>query len=275
MAPKEIRGQLGSMFQFFFILGVTTSYWMDYGVSMNFSATSKQWQIPVAFQLVPGGLLGLGMLLTRESTRWLAKKGRREEAMASLMWVRGTDSIEVQEEFAEIIAGIEKEQRATEGFTWKEFFLPANRYRMFVAVTMQIGVQLTGNTSLAYSVLTVIYPPKANAGLTSPAIASLTMIYLEAMTYDISWDPVPWLYMSEIFPTRLREGGIAIGTATQWLFNFVFSQITPHATKGKSLEEMEQVFKSMKTAIDFEKVHHDVHAMFHPDDQKESAKHVE
>jgi MFS family permease len=69
MAPKEIRRQLGSMFQFFFTLGVMTSYWMDYGVSKNFSATSKQWQIPVAFQLVPGGLLGLGMLLTRESTR--------------------------------------------------------------------------------------------------------------------------------------------------------------------------------------------------------------
>jgi len=35
--------------------------------------------------------------------------------------------------------------------------------------------------------------------------------------------------MSEIFPSRIREIGIAIGTATQWLFNFVFSQITPHA----------------------------------------------
>ena len=74
--------------------------------------------------------------------------------------------------------------------------------------------------------------------------------------------------MSEIFPSRIREAAVAIGTATQWLFNFVFSQVTPHAvanlgwrtflmfcifnyalvvfawffikeTKGKSLEEME------------------------------------
>lgn len=74
--------------------------------------------------------------------------------------------------------------------------------------------------------------------------------------------------MGEIFPSRVREAGIAIGTSTQWLFNFVFSQATPHAvqnlgwrtflmfaifnwallvfvwifikeTKGKSLEEME------------------------------------
>lgn len=30
MAPKHIRGSLGSMFQFFFTLGVMTSYWIDY-----------------------------------------------------------------------------------------------------------------------------------------------------------------------------------------------------------------------------------------------------
>lgn len=76
------------------------------------------------------------------------------------------------------------------------------------------------------------------------------------------------LYMSEIFPTRIREGGIAVGAATQWLFGFTLSQITPAAvnnlgykaflmfccfnwalvlytwffikeTKGLSLEEME------------------------------------
>lgn len=52
------------------------------------------------------------------------------------------------------------------------------------------------------------------------------------MTYNISWGPVPWLYQSEIFPTRIREGAMAVGTATQWLFNFTFSQITPHAVEN-------------------------------------------
>lgn len=45
----------------------------------------------------------------------------------------------------------------------------------------------------------------------------------------MSFGPVSWLYMSEIFSNRTREIGIAVGTATQWLFNFVFSQATPHA----------------------------------------------
>ncbi|KAG2418604.1 hypothetical protein HFD88_001705 [Aspergillus terreus] len=345
MAPKSIRGRLGSMFQFFFTLGVMTSYWVDYGVSKMPSST-KQWRIPVGLQLVPGGILCMGMLLVKESTRWLAKKGRHDEAMASLIWVRGGDSPEVHQEMAEILAGIREEERQTEGLTWKEYLLPANRFRLFVVVTLQIGVQLTGNTSLAYfspqvfksvgagsnalffsgffgvakviacflflsflverigrkgalavgatlmgcffiivAVLTVTHPPNPNGGLSSASVASLVMIYLEAMVYNMSWGPVPWLYTAEIFPNRIREGGVAIGTATQWLFNFVFSQITPHAvnnlkwrtflmfaifnwalvvyvwffikeTKGKSLEEMELIFNAKHTQLDLDKTQH-------------------
>ena len=38
------------------------------------------------------------------------------------------------------MAGIEEEDRATEGLTWKEYWLPGNRLRMFIVVTMQIGM---------------------------------------------------------------------------------------------------------------------------------------
>ncbi|KAM0270645.1 hypothetical protein ACHAQH_009361 [Verticillium albo-atrum] len=332
MAPKNIRGTLGSMFQFFFTMGVMTSYWIDYAVEKHMDDVTAQWQVPVGLQLVPGAILGLGMIFTKESTRWLAKKGRMEEALASLIWVRGGDSPEVEEEWAEILAGIEEEQRVKSGVTWRELLEPINRWRVILIIALQIGVQLTGNTSMAYyapqifslvgagqnkllltgffgvckvvaclffllflverigrrgslmlgaflmgmymlivAVLTVTFPPNSDQGLTAPSIASLTMIYLEAMSYNISWGPVPWVYMGEIFPTRIREAGIAIGTSTQWLFNFVFSQVTPHAvenlgwrtflmfaifnwalvvfvwffireTKGKSLEEMEALF---------------------------------
>ncbi|KAJ5808640.1 hypothetical protein N7474_009909 [Penicillium riverlandense] len=346
MAPKQIRGQLGSMFQFFFTLGVMTSYWVDYGVSTGIDSSTKQWRIPVGLQLVPGVILCAGMLLVKESTRWLAKRGRPDDALESLIWVRGGDSAAVREEMAEILAGIQEEERITEGLTWKEFLLPANRFRMFVSITIQIGVQLTGNTSLAYfspqvfsavgagnnalffsgffgvakvvsclfflailverigrrgslmagsfimgalflivALITATHPPSPDAtGISSYSIASLTMIYLEAMVYNMSWGPVPWLYMAEIFPTRIREGGVAIGTATQWLFNFAFSQITPHAvnnlgwktflmfcifnwalvlytwlfikeTKGKSLEEMELVFNARHTQLDLNATH--------------------
>jgi len=337
MAPKNIRGMLGSFFQFFFTLGVMTSYWIDYAVHTHMEDSTAQWQIPVGLQLVPSAILGLGMLLTKESVRWLAKQGRHEDAMKSLSWVRGGEDDEVRAEFNEILLGLEEEARDKSGVTWRELLLvPTNRNRVVLIICLQIGVQLTGNTSMAYyapqifslvgagqdnllitgffgvvkvisclffllflverlgrrgsllagallmgmymlivAILTVKFPPDPDAGLTPSSIASLTMIYLEAMSYNISWGPVPWVYTGEIFPTRIREAGVAIGTATQWLFNFVFSQATPHAvenlgwktfvmfcvfnwalvvfvwffireTKGKSLEEMEELFGGEK-----------------------------
>ena len=99
MAPKEMRGMLGGFFQLFFTSGVMTSYWVDYGVAKHMKQSTAQWQIAVGLQLVPGVLLGLGMLLTKESTRWLAKTGQHEKAMASLTWVRGGERTqEVEDE---------------------------------------------------------------------------------------------------------------------------------------------------------------------------------
>ncbi|KAK5080893.1 hypothetical protein LTR05_008209 [Lithohypha guttulata] len=95
-APKHLRGRLGACFQLFFASGVTLSYWVAYAASAGVSsASSTQWMIPVGLQFVPGGLLGLGMLLIKESPRWLAQKDRNEEAYQSLLWVRGDESPEV------------------------------------------------------------------------------------------------------------------------------------------------------------------------------------
>lgn len=78
------------------------------------------------------------MIFVKESPRWLVKRERNEEALQNLIWVRGGDSEEVQDEFAEIVAGIEEERRVSEGLTYKELLLPSNRYRVFIAITMQL-----------------------------------------------------------------------------------------------------------------------------------------
>lgn len=99
----------------------------------------------------------------------------------------------------------------------------------------------------------------------------VAMIYLYVIGYSASWGPVPWVYLSEIFPTRLRAYGVGMGAATQWLFNFVITKITPEAinhigwrtflmfgifclgmgvfafffvkeTKGRTLEDMDVLF---------------------------------
>lgn len=71
-------------------------------------------------------------------------------------------------------------------------------------------------------------PSKTDAHVTSSGIATIAMIYLFVIVYNMSWGSLPWPYVSEIFPTRCREPGVAVGVASQWLFNFVFTLVSPY-----------------------------------------------
>ena len=123
----------------------------------------------------------------------------------------------------------------------------------------------------------------------SPAsIAMVVMIYLYVIGYSASWGPIPWVYVSEIFPTRLRSYGVGMAAATQWLFNFCITYMTPSAinhigwrtflmfgifclanfvfvfffikeTKGRTLEDMDLIFGTVQAeqrAADVERMVH-------------------
>lgn len=48
------------------------------------------------------------------------------------------------------------------------------------------------------------------------------------MGFCFSYAGVPWIYCAEIFPMHIRGLGIAICTATHWLFNFVIARCVPY-----------------------------------------------
>ena len=73
------------------------------------------------------------------------------------------------------------------------------------------------------------HPPIEVNSVSSASIAMVVMIYLYVIGYSASWGPTPWVYLSEIFPTRLRSYGVGLGAATQWLFNFCITELTPSA----------------------------------------------
>lgn len=129
--------------------GIFVSYWIDYGVALG-DDSSRQWQIPIGLQLVPGALLGLGMLTLKESTRWLTRKGRHEEAFESLRWIRADSSQAVIDEMEDIRLGVEMEARATEGFQMKELLQGDNFSRVFAAFAIFLAQQATGATAFAY-----------------------------------------------------------------------------------------------------------------------------
>ena len=103
-------------------------------------------------------------------------------------------------------------------------------------------------------------------------IATLVFIILYTASFMMSWGPICWVLISEIFPNRIRGQAVAIAVAAQWTANYLISSTYPPMmefsggltygfyglmsvisaifvwkmvpeTKGKTLEEMNKLWK--------------------------------
>jgi len=59
------------------------------------------------------------------------------------------------------------------------------------------------------------------------ASASVAFFFLYYIFFGIGFQGVPWLYPTEINSLAMRTKGAAIGTATNWMCNFIVVEITP------------------------------------------------
>ncbi|PHH90901.1 hypothetical protein CDD83_2320 [Cordyceps sp. RAO-2017] len=103
ISPPEIRGTLLVLEELSIVLGIVVSFWITYGT--QFIGSHWSWQLPFLIQIIPGLLLGFGAILLPFSPRWLASKGREEEALLNLAKLRGLPPTDprVQREWLEII----------------------------------------------------------------------------------------------------------------------------------------------------------------------------
>ena len=106
----------------------------------------------------------------------------------------------------------------------------------------------------------------------SIGIAALIFIILYTASFMMSWGPICWVLISEIFPNTIRSQAVAIAVAAQWISNFLVSATFPSLsvwsvggtyciyalmsflsalfvwkmvpeTKGKTLEEMSALWR--------------------------------
>jgi MFS family permease len=110
IAPPEVRGALVGLQQLSITLGIMISFWIDYGTNYiggtGRSQKEAAWLLPLALQLAPAVLLGVGMVFMPFSPRWLVHHNREAEARRVLARVRGLpqDHELIELEYAEIRA---------------------------------------------------------------------------------------------------------------------------------------------------------------------------
>ncbi|KAL5593926.1 hypothetical protein FOBRF1_013028 [Fusarium oxysporum] len=104
ISPPEIRGSLLAFEALFVVLGIVIAFWITYATKDMDSHWS--WRLPFLIQIFPGLILGFGAVFLPFSPRWLASKGREQEALDNLVKVRQVPKTDarVQREWIEILA---------------------------------------------------------------------------------------------------------------------------------------------------------------------------
>jgi len=59
------------------------------------------------------------------------------------------------------------------------------------------------------------------------AMTAFAALLLYISFFAVSLGPLPWLYMSELFPVRLRSRGMALASVANWSSNFMVVFLFP------------------------------------------------
>ncbi|CAN5272780.1 sugar porter family MFS transporter [soil metagenome] len=263
IAPARQRGALVGLFQVNIVVGILLAYLSNFLLD-QLALGADVWRWKLAVTAAPAALLWLMLARAPQSPRWLAARGREEEARAALARLGGDQQIESQ------AATPASEAR----LSWR-----VHRKPILLAVTLALFNQLTGINALLYYLNDIFAAAgfgHATASLQAVAIGATNLLFtLLAMTvidrfgrkrllligsvgmaiclglaswildggrhpgwllyvlvgfiaaFAFSQGAVIWVYISEIFPTPVRARGQALGSSTHWLANALIAGAFP------------------------------------------------
>uniref|UniRef100_A0A2R9BD57 Solute carrier family 2 member 6 n=1 Tax=Pan paniscus TaxID=9597 RepID=A0A2R9BD57_PANPA len=229
IAPPGVRGALGATPQLMAVFGSLSLYAL--GLLLPWRWLAVAGEAPVLIMI-------LLLSFMPNSPRFLLSRGRDEEALRALAWLRGTD-VDVHWEFEQIQDNV---RRQSSRVSWAEARAPHVCRPITVALLMRLLQQLTGITPILvylqsiFDSTAVLLPPKDDAAivgavrLLSVLIAALTMdlagrkVLLFVSGYAMGWGPITWLLMSEVLPLRARGVASGLCVLASWLTAFVLTK---------------------------------------------------
>ena len=271
IAPARLRGRLVGFFQFNVVLGILLAYFSNYLIGLaEFGADEWRWKLGIC--ALPSALFFLMLFGIPRSPRWLAEKGRVEEARRVL---EQTGEADADRQLEEIVASIHLEEgEKSEPLFQRRYALP-----IFLAFSIGMFNQLAGINAILYYLNDIFASAgfnKISSDLQSVAIGATNLLFtvlamsvidrigrklllltgavgmavcLAGVAYifatqqnqnvlvwllvgyiaffAFSQGAVIWVYISEVFPTRVRSKGQSLGSFTHWAMNTLISGVFP------------------------------------------------
>jgi len=177
ISPAKWRGRLVGFFQFNVVLGILLAYLSNYIIgTMGLGGAEWRWKLGVS--ALPA-VFFLSMLFgIPRSPRWLAKKGRTDEARDVLRLIGEQD---YEAELKDIVASIDAEHHQHDSIWNRQY-----RFPVFLAMTIGMFNQLSGINAILYYLNQIFSDAgfnKVSSDLQSVAIGATNLIFtMIAMT---------------------------------------------------------------------------------------------
>ena len=143
IAPAKWRGRLVGFFQFNVVAGILLAYLSNYLVGLSLQGGPSEWRWKLGISALPAALFFLMLFGIPRSPRWLARKGRMEDARRVLQSI-GEENID--SELQAMNAAFEQERNQGQ----ERLFQAKYRLPLFLALSIAMFNQLAGINAILY-----------------------------------------------------------------------------------------------------------------------------
>jgi SP family arabinose:H+ symporter-like MFS transporter len=257
IAPAKLRGRLVGFFQFNIVAGILVAYFSNYLIGLAaFGLSEWRWMLGVS--AIPAVFFMLMLFAIPRSPRWLASKSRTVEARTVLEQIGEPDP---DGELQDIVRSIDVEH----GHGTEPLFQAKYRVPLFLAISIAMFNQLSGINAILYYLNDIFLKAgfsKVSGDLQSVMIGFTNLVFtllligsvgcvialagaatiflsnehenllvwclvLFIASFAFSQGAVIWVYISEVFPNRVRGKGQSLGSFTHWIMNAGISFLFP------------------------------------------------
>jgi MFS family permease len=242
-SPPGIRGRLGSLQQLAIVSGIFLSFavnyllqWLAGGPNEPLWFGLDAWRWMFLVMAVPAVLYGALAFTIPESPRYLVASHQIPEARRVLSTLLGKKNLEIT--ITRIRDTLEREDKPS----WRDMRKPTGGIYgttlIAIALIDKIGrkpLLLIGSTGMAITLITmsVIFAnatvgPDGNPSLPGASgVIALIAANLFVVAFGMSWGPVVWVLLGEMFPNRIRAAALGLAAAGQWAANWLITVTFP------------------------------------------------